>query len=350
MSSVTSTISQAITNTASATPSCITTTPDKNGHVPLDDCRAIWLYYPSIAAAIIVSIIFGISTVIHIIQAAKYRMRFCWVIIMAGIWETTGFILRILSAKNQINLNIYIPEELLILLAPIWVNAFDYMLLGRMIHYFLPEKKVLGLSAIKFARYFVILDISTFIIQAIGGSILSQGANEATKTINLGLHIYMGGIGLQELFILCFLGMAIKFHFRMLELERDGTLEQKGRRKWRALLYTLYASLTFISIRIIFRLVQYASGFLSTIPTHEVYFYTLEALPMICALYAMNITHPGCTLVGPDADFPTKTRQERKEEKRAKKEAQNAKKAQKLEEKRAARERRAGGTVGVNAV
>jgi RTA1 like protein len=319
--------SAAASTTATASPSCITTTPDKNGHVPITDCRAIWIYNPSIAAAVTLSILFGLTTAIHIIQARIYRKSFCWVIIMAGIWETTGFILRIISATHQLLLKIYIPEELLILLAPIWINAFDYMLLGRMVYFFLPEQKVLGINAIRFARYFVAADIACFFIQAIGGSILSQGANESTQKIHLGLHIYMAGVGIQECFILFFATLAIVFHRRMIELEREGTLELKGQLSWRPLLYTLYASITLISVRIIYRLVQYASGFLSTIPTHEAYFYCLEALPMFIALLIMNITHPGRTLIGPDSEFPS--RKQRKEEQRIKKEQKRTEREQK---------------------
>ena len=327
MSSATPTITQSFTSVASAIPSCIAAAT--NGP---NDCHDVWRYNPSIPAAIAFSFLFGITTLVHIVQATRYRMKFCWVIIMAGIWETTAFVLRIVSAHHQQSIGIFLPEELLILLAPIWVNAFDFMLLGRMIYYFLPEKKVLGVRAIRFALYFVTMDVSTFVIQAIGGTILSRGSAESPSRLQLGLHIYMAGIALQETFILCFLVMTIMFHRRMLQLEHNGTLEQKGKQKWRALLYTLYASLTLITTRIIFRLVQYASGFNSPIPTHEIYFYAFEAFPMTCALYIMNITHPGGTLVGPDSDFPVKAEQEREEIR--------AKKAQKLEQAR-------GGTTSV---
>jgi len=306
MSTSTPTITQAATVAASATRSCITATLGKYDQVPINDCRAVWLYSPSIAAAIIFAILFGICTTRHIIQAVHYRMKFCWVIIQASAWETAGFTLRSIAAQHQISLGLYLPEELLILLAPIWINAFDYMLLGRMIYYFLPEKHVFGLPATKFALVFVLLDVSTFIIQSIGIVISSSGQNETTKTLYFGIHVYMGGLALQEFCILCFSGMVIKFHRRMFELEYDGTLKRQGKENWRALTYTLYASLTFISIRIIFRLVQFSSGLLSPIPTHEVYFYVLEAVPMLCALSAMNIIHPGRTLVGPDANFPGK--------------------------------------------
>ena len=320
--SSTTTSAPSATSAASA---CITATPGKNGYVPIDDCRAIWPYSPSFAAAILFVVLFGMSNIIHIFQAFTYRKKFCWVIIMAATWETTGFVLRSIASRHQLNLQIYLPEELFILLSPIWINAFDYMILGRMVHYFLPEQKVFGISAIKFAKYFVWLDIVAFLIQATGGSMIS-GGNSSSAQSKAGLHIYMGGIGLQQFFILVFTSAAVAFHRRMLVLEKQGALVKWN---WRPLLYTLYASLTLVSVRIIYRLVQYSSGFLSTIPLHEAYFYCFEALPMALALLLMNITHPGRSLVGPESEFPTKTREEKKEEKRQKKEAKKAKKEQK---------------------
>jgi len=47
-----------------------------------------------------------------------------------------------------------------VLLAPLWVNAFVYVVFGRMVHYFLPEKKIMGVRAIHMARWFVWFDIT----------------------------------------------------------------------------------------------------------------------------------------------------------------------------------------------
>ena len=321
-------MSSTIIATPSATEAvCITVTPDQNGYVPLDDCRNLWSYYPSFGAAILFSILFGMTMVIHVVQARIYRKRFCWVIIMAGIWETTGFILRTLSTRNQINMGLYIPEELFILLAPIWVNAFVYMTLGRMVYYFLPERKIWGISASKLAKYFVCIDILSFAVQAVGGSMASGGTQESAASVMAGIHVYMAGIGIQEFFILVFLGLAITFHRRILFLEKSGALVTVHLNpKWRPLLYTLYVTLGFITIRIIFRLVQYSAGVLSNIPTHEVYFYCFEALPMFLALLVLNITHPGRYLIGPESEYPRKSRQQKREEAREKKAAKQARK------------------------
>ena len=309
---------------------CITVTPDRNGYVPLEDCRNEWPYYPSFGAAILFSILFGVTTVTHIVQARLYCKRFCWVIIMAGIWETTGFVLRILSTRNQISMGLYIPEELFILLAPIWINAFVYMTLGRMVYYFLPERKVLGITATKLARYFVCMDILSFAVQAVGGSMASGGTNESPDAVMAGIHVYMAGIGLQEFFIILFVSLAVAFHFRMLFLEKSGALVTvQLNPSWRPLLYTVYGALVLITIRIIFRLVQYSAGVLTYIPTHEVFIYCFEALPMLVSLFLLNFAHPGRYLIGPGSEYPKKSRQQKREERREKKFTKKARKEQK---------------------
>lgn len=120
------------------------------------------------------------------------------------------------------------------------------MVLGRMVHYFLPEQK-LFIKATRFSVCFVWLDISSFIVQ-LGGGLLLSGTGQSEKVLNLGKNIYMGGIGLQQLFIFAFLALVIMFHRRMLTLEREGVLASTGKTNWRTLLYCLYASLLLITV------------------------------------------------------------------------------------------------------
>jgi hypothetical protein len=124
------------------------------------------------------------------------------------------------------------------------VNAFDYMLLGRMVHYFLPSQKVFHIRAIRFSVYFVWFDILSFLVQLVGALILSN-TDATAKTTQLGIHIYMGGIGLQLFFILIFTSLAIAFHREMSQLDKSGVVLRQG---WTKMLYTLYASLGLISV------------------------------------------------------------------------------------------------------
>jgi hypothetical protein len=155
----------------------------------------------------------------------------------------------------------------------------------------------------------------------------------SASTINNGVHIYTGGIGLQEFFIVCFTGLMILFQRRATELEKNGVGYRD--RRWRPLLYALYVALAFITIRICYRIAEYANGISTSnaIPYHEAYPYCLDALPMMFCIIVLSVYHPGRYLVGPDSKFPKKTRAEKKAEKQAKKEAKRAKKEQKKAEK-----------------
>ncbi|KAF7334420.1 RTA1-domain-containing protein [Mycena venus] len=225
-----------------------------------------FLYCPSFPAAVLFSVLFGLTTIAHFIQAIHYRKKFCWVIIMAGIWETSGLTLRVFSVLHTTSLTFGIPSQLLILLSPLWINAFLYVLMSRFVWFFLPDKRVGGIGARRLSLCFVLLDITAFLMQAVGGSMMS---GDQANTIQLGIHIYMGGIGLQQFF-----------------KHLDASPE------WKRPLYVMYASIGLITLRIVFRLIEFSSGFYSPITMHEAPFYTLEALPHV--------------LVGPESEFPKK--------------------------------------------
>lgn len=96
---------------------------------------------------------------IHLIQAILYRRRYCWVIIMAAIWEAGAFALRVQATLDQTKEGAMVPSVLLIYLAPILLNAFVYMVFGRMVYYYIPEQKIVGIRAQRMALIFVWLDI-----------------------------------------------------------------------------------------------------------------------------------------------------------------------------------------------
>ncbi|KAL4902741.1 RTA1 like protein-domain-containing protein [Aspergillus multicolor] len=280
-----------------------TVTPDSNGYVPPGNCNALYSYYPSFAAAVAFSVLFGVLLIAHFVQATIYKATFVWVVLLGAAWECTGYVSRAVSTKNQQDTTVLTVTQMFILTAPILVNAFDYMVLARMINFFIPERQIGIFKPSLLAVVFVILDIGAFVIQLIGGGMATPTADAAT--MKKGLDIYMGGIGIQQFFILCFTFIAIQYHRRMLRLSREGRLAGL-KAQWRMLLYALYASLLFITIRIIFRLVEFSQGNdeNNTISTHEWYMYAFDAAPMWCAIAVWNVVHPGRVIKGPDAKMP----------------------------------------------
>jgi hypothetical protein len=97
--------------------------PDKNGYVPPGTCGALWEYYPSFGAAILFSVIFGMLLIAHIAQAIHYKKSFCWVIIMASLWEFGSYGTRAAGSRNQQSSLLATISQILVLLAPVCESA-----------------------------------------------------------------------------------------------------------------------------------------------------------------------------------------------------------------------------------
>lgn len=120
------------------------------------------------------------------------------------------------------------------------------MVLGRMIYYYIPSRSLFSVPAPVIGAAFVSLDIVSFAIQLVGGSLAGPSAPAADQL--RAIHIYMGGIGLQEFFIVVFVLLAIRFHWEMNALHNTPTAVVIPRRGWKPLLVTLYVSLGLITV------------------------------------------------------------------------------------------------------
>ncbi|KAH8898861.1 hypothetical protein GQ53DRAFT_612491, partial [Thozetella sp. PMI_491] len=279
-------------------PTCTTAVPDHYGHVPPDACNANYGFYPSWEWNLVFAIGFALTTLVHLVQAA-----FCWVIIMGALWETCCFALRTLGAHDQQNLDYVIFSTLLFLLAPLWINAFIYMVVARLTHFLVPERRLLRIQASWLAKLFVLADVVSFGIQAAGGSMLAD--SDGPNKVSTGQHIYMAGIGVQLVFVLVFISFGVAFVGQLAVLSRDDLVERRGKWLW-PLVLSVFIVLVLIVIRIIFRLIEFSMGVSSSNPIlqHEAYQLSLHAFLMLIALALLNAVHPGRVLQGPESSFP----------------------------------------------
>ncbi|TVY72204.1 putative lipid transporter atnI [Fusarium oxysporum f. sp. cubense] len=323
----TTTFTSTATTTSLATATCTTAVPGKYGRVPVDACNANYFFDPSFAANLAFCVLFGMTTMVHLIQAILFKKKFCWVAIMGAAWETIGFAFKTLGSRNQQNMTYLIWGQLFFLLAPLWINAFVYMAVARMVYFRMPDRKLLGIKAIRMTLLFVWLDIILFLVQGAGGSMLSN--NDDMNVIRIGQKLYMAGVGLQLAVIVIFIGITAFFYFKLRQLEG----RSMGRMKW--LILTMLAVLILIVIRIVYRLIEFGPGVNehNQLLIHEEYPLGLDATPILIALVLLNIMHPGFVLRGPDSEFPKLSRKEKKalkqQKKIEKKQAKEAKKARK---------------------
>ncbi|CAK7270394.1 hypothetical protein SEPCBS119000_004069 [Sporothrix epigloea] len=269
-------------------------------------CRALttpdtmWTFCPNLGASIFFLVLFAGTTAAHVVQAAHYKKTYCWVIIMSSLWQLLTYIFRTISIQTPASFGDYAAWFVLILVAPLWTNAFAYMIFGRLVYNYTPDRKLWGLAASRFGPVFVLLDIVAFVIQVYGAASATTQNLPADKVLR-NLHIYMGGVGVQLLFILiCF-----AFGIKLWSIVRQATVPSRSARPAMLLLYTQFAVLVLIIIRIVFRIVEYSAGLKSTIPRHESFQYRLDTLPMFFAILLYNIVHPAHIMRGPEAEMPS---------------------------------------------
>ncbi|KAL5090120.1 hypothetical protein Trisim1_004641 [Trichoderma cf. simile WF8] len=268
----------------------------------------MWQFSPSLGASILFLVLFFLTTAVHLGQAIYYKQKYCWVIIMSGIWQVLTYIFRTISIQQPDSFNYYAAWFVLILVAPLWTNAFVYMVFGRMVWNYTDDRRVWRVKAQHFGFVFVLLDIVSFVIQVYGAA-RATAKDAPTDKVLQGLHIYMAGVGIQQLFILIFCLFALRL---LLRVRKESNEKAKLTKLSPAmlLLYTQFVVLALISLRIIFRICEYAQGLDSTIPLHEAYQYALDSLPMLLALVAFNAVHPGRIMSDSKSDLPSFRMQE----------------------------------------
>ncbi|KAL7905195.1 RTA-like protein [Trichoderma velutinum] len=222
---------------------------------------------------------------------------------MSGIWQILTYIFRTVSIQQPNSFNYYAAWFVLILIAPLWTNAFVYMVFGRMVWNYTDNRRVWRVKAQHFGFVFVLLDIVSFVIQVYGAAKATVKDAPEDKVLQ-GLHIYMAGVGIQLLFILIFCLFALRLLFRVRKQNNEKAKSTKLSSSV-LLLYTQFVVLALISLRIVFRICEYAQGLDSTIPLHEAYQYALDSLPMLLALVAFNAVHPGRIMRGSESGPPS---------------------------------------------
>lgn len=165
---------------------------------------------------------------------------------MSGVWQTFTYIFRTVSIQNPDSFNFYAAWFVLILVAPLWTNAFVYILFGRMVRTYTDQGQLWRIKPSHFGLIFVVLDIVAFVVQVYGAA-QATGRDAAQEEVLQGLHIYMGGVGIQLLFILFFLLFALGLSSQV----RRHHGQKSARGDTKACMQLLYAQFTVLALIIV---------------------------------------------------------------------------------------------------
>jgi hypothetical protein len=122
-----------------------------------------------------------------------------------------------------------------------------------------------------------------------------------SSNLNIPSLIIVGGLIIQLIFFGSFFCALIVFDMRCRRQglpKRMVAYDGSSRLHWHTVVIALYIASTLISIRCIFRAIEFATGFDGYLQSHEVYFYVFDTLPMAATLFTFNIIIPGMALKG----------------------------------------------------
>jgi hypothetical protein len=91
----------------------------------------LWSFCPNVGAAYAFAIFFGLTFIAHVVQGILYRKVYTWVIAMSALWQFVAYIFRIISINTPTDLGNYAAWFVLILVAPLWTNAFVYVSISQ---------------------------------------------------------------------------------------------------------------------------------------------------------------------------------------------------------------------------
>ncbi|GAA5989625.1 hypothetical protein JCM5350_003199 [Sporobolomyces pararoseus] len=263
-----------------------------------DGTRIIAGYEPKIALSVIGIVLYGLAGTLHWIHWWRNKNnRYMLTLTIGMTCMVIGFILRVVYNSALDSVGVYAIMTLFILLSPCAFLATNYMLLTRIARA-LNAESALFIKASLVTKIFVWCDVFTFLLQGAGGGLSSQ-----PTSADLGHKIALVGIALQLVsyclftFLLIFFGFKAPQkspHLKQHSTTRDSyaPFSTTPLHKWKNLWYLLLVTSVGIIVRSAFRLAEYTQGYYGYLPTHEAYFWLLDALPLWIAMSLYSIFWP----------------------------------------------------------
>ncbi|KAI0068730.1 RTA1-like protein [Artomyces pyxidatus] len=242
----------------------------------------------TVALILIVSAFIG-----HAFNLIKWGAWWLTCLAVGEITFALGIAARYALHAHPDSKNIYITEYLLVVLSPCAFIAADYILLGRLAM-FLDGGDHLFIRPSRIGMAFLLSDVSTFLIQALGGTVSLQ--SNTSKGAALGAHISLTGLGLQLFSFVVFTAIFIRFSLRIRKYEPRLWLQDEGKgwfNDWRTIIIAMCISCVGITIRSVYRILENAQGFKGSISRNETTFYLFDTLPLWLAVVVYVPFWPG---------------------------------------------------------
>ncbi|KAL7415338.1 RTA1-like protein [Mrakia frigida] len=284
-------------------------------------------YVPTQWVCVVFIVFFALSTIAHTGQAIHGRLPWLlFTIVPGGLLEVLGWCGRLWNSINKTILDGYLMQICCLILAPAFIMASNYLILGLIIN-------KLGLQYSRIApKWYTIVfctcDVISLVVQAIGGgsaAVAVQSSSLPRKDPNVGARIMVGGIIFQMAVMVLFTILGAEFLYRwsfkkpvkrlssptasppsgvtkseeVAAYDQDASPELEhvnASRNLKLLILGVSLSTLFIFIRSIYRTIELLDGWTGPIIANQQLFNFLDGMMIIFALLATNFLHPGFLL------------------------------------------------------
>lgn len=252
---------------------------------------------PSLGSGIGFTVVFSIFFSITSIICFHYHQW--WFLCSWGaglVLEVIGYAGRIWYNINDESSSAYIMQSVCITVAPCFLLAGIYNILGQLILIYGDQFSVLKPRS--YSAIFITCDVISLFVQGGGGGVSSRDNGDS----DTGRYIVIGGLAFQLLTMTIFQYFWYTFLWRIYKSERlHGETEFNPHystfRANRKLLKPFMAgvSLTFILIyvRSFYRVIETGHGYTSYLLTNEIYYNILEGMMISLAALIMAVLSPG---------------------------------------------------------
>ncbi|QEU62447.1 Rsb1 [Kluyveromyces lactis] len=277
--------------------------------------------------------IFGVLVFCHAFIGAFTKQWWFFVcFICACILETIGYVGRALSHQDGgPQADYFIMQMVCLTIAPVFTMAGIYYQLAKLIEIY-GQRYALLPTPMSYSYIFIVCDIVSLVIQAIGGGSSASAVREL-KSTSTGDNVFVAGLAVQVASMTIFLGLWFHFlyevyiktraeylgisHWKWFQLfkvsrfdvdhlfrEKYAMVREGHRWTFHYFNLALTAAVLFVYVRCIYRVAELAQGWNGFLISHEWYFIILDALMMSLATVVLTVFHPGFAFMGRSIEIP----------------------------------------------
>ncbi|GBF96335.1 hypothetical protein Rsub_09405 [Raphidocelis subcapitata] len=230
---------------------------------------------PSLAAAAAALALYLAVTLAVTAVTVRTRAWFMLTVSLTGALEALGFVMRILLLTRTPTLMLFIQMEAFLVIPPVLLAIVEYICTGRLL------AALATRHSAWVARLFTASDLLCLALQGAGGALCA-----APATAQTGTRLLLVGLSLQLGFFTAFTAITVGVHRR--SFARDAAA--------RPLFACLYATISLLYVRNIFRVVEFGMGYHGYLKTHEAFFYAFDFAPLFTCFLFFTFMHYGTLL------------------------------------------------------